>query len=42
MTIFTKKYWNLGPLEFFENENFDVHARLQDVWDGAKILDLDS
>ena len=42
MQIFTKKYWNLGPLEFFENENFDVHASPQDVRDGAKILDLDS
>ena len=26
MPIFTKKYLYLGPLEFFENENFDVRV----------------
>ena len=26
MSIFTKKKYFLGPLEFFEKENFDPHA----------------
>ena len=33
---FHKKYYYLGPLEFFENENFDMHAPAR-----AEILELD-
>ena len=36
MPNFTKIYLYLGLLEFFENENFNVHAPAS-----AKILDLD-
>ena len=35
MPIFIKKYKYLGPLEFFENENFDACAAC------AENLDLD-
>ena len=31
-----KKYWYLSPLEFFENENFDMRAPAR-----SEILDLD-
>ena len=36
MPIFTKKNLYLGPLEFFENENFDKR-----VLEHAEILELD-
>ena len=30
-TNFHKKNWNLSPLEFFENENFDMRAEILDL-----------
>ena len=39
MTIFTKKYSNLGSLEFFKNENFD--ACLPKIWIGTFKIVLD-
>ena len=39
--IFTKKYWYLSPLEFFENENFDAPALERGAHTSANILDLD-
>ena len=36
LPIFPKKYLYLGPLEFFENENFDAHAPAH-----TEILELD-
>ena len=36
MPLFTKKHYYLGPLEFFENENFDANAKVH-----AEILDLE-
>ena len=39
MSIFTKKYSNLGSLEFFDNENFD--ACLPKIWIGTFKIVLD-
>ena len=44
MPIFIKKYKYLGPLEFFENENFDLRALVRTpkiwIWTSKIIPDL--
>ena len=41
LSIFTKKYYFLGPLEFFENENFDACAPAKYLsWTSKIIPDL--
>ena len=39
-TYFQKKYWYLSPLEFFENENFDVRAPKLRIWTSKIMPDL--
>ena len=40
VSIFTKKYWYLSPLEIFENENFDVRAPARATRTRTEILDF--